>query len=150
MWLSINNSYECSIDGQIRNKKTQRILKTWLANGYVYGRIGGANSTKTGIHRVVASLFLPSPTDEKTEVDHIDRNKLNNHASNLRWVSRSVNQLNKNKTTKPHKNNKLGELYISKSGNSYLVKIKGVYHGCFNLLDEAIKYRDSVIECIKS
>lgn len=42
------------------------------------------------IHRVVAEAFIPNP-DNKPEVDHIDGNKHNNNADNLRWVTRSEN-----------------------------------------------------------
>ena len=54
-------------------------------NGKCYGKY---------IHRLVAEYFIPNPNNYD-EVDHIDRNKQNNHISNLRWCIRSMNKLNK-------------------------------------------------------
>jgi len=42
------------------------------------------------IHRIVAESFLPILSDSH-EVNHKDGNKLNNHVSNLEWVSRLDN-----------------------------------------------------------
>lgn len=44
------------------------------------------------VHRLVASLFIPNP-DKKTEVDHKDGNKENNHATNLQWVTHQENHV---------------------------------------------------------
>lgn len=38
------------------------------------------------VHRLVAEAFHQNP-DSKPEVDHIDRDRSNNFASNLRWAS---------------------------------------------------------------
>ena len=48
------------------------------------------------IHRLVATAWVhnPSPT-YFTWVDHIDKDTQNNHASNLRWISPSLNGLNR-------------------------------------------------------
>ena len=45
------------------------------------------------VHRLVALAFLPT-IEGKAFVDHIDRDKLNNNLSNLRWVTRSENHRN--------------------------------------------------------
>lgn len=45
------------------------------------------------VHRIVAFAFHPQPTPEHV-VDHIDTNRANNRAENLRWVTRVENVLN--------------------------------------------------------
>ena len=42
-------------------------------------------------HRLVAKYFISNP-DEKTEVNHIDGNKANNHVSNLEWSTLQENR----------------------------------------------------------
>ncbi|WP_395058266.1 HNH endonuclease [Flavobacterium sp.] len=44
-------------------------------------------------HRLVAIYFLEKPTENKNLVAHIDYDKLNNHHSNLKWMSREENTL---------------------------------------------------------
>ena len=45
------------------------------------------------ISRLIAEAFIPNP-ENKPYVDHIDTNKENNRADNLRWVSPSENSNN--------------------------------------------------------
>ena len=60
---------------------------------------------RTSIHREVAKAFLPNPNNYPV-VDHIDCDGLNNHVSNLRWCTRSSNNMNpisRQRQSKSHK-----------------------------------------------
>ena len=69
-------------------------LSTSLTNkGYKTCRSSVNNVRKhISIHRAVATLYVPNP-DNLPQVNHIDGDKLNNHYTNLEWVS---NRQNKN------------------------------------------------------
>ena len=108
--MRINDTYEITIDGEVLNNKTKRVLKTHLSGaGYKTLRLGVGKHHY--IHRLVANAYLPAPTEEDCVIDHIDRNKENNHASNLRWVSRSVNARNRGIEMKARKG-AVGEHHI--------------------------------------
>jgi hypothetical protein len=51
-----------------------------------------SKSNKLSIHRLVAILYVPNPNN-LPQVNHIDGNKLNNHYTNLEWLT---NQQNRN------------------------------------------------------
>lgn len=75
--------YEVS---NLGNVKCNGVLVEPIHKGYSH--IGGF-----AIHRAVAELFIPNP-ENKPCVDHIDTNKQNNRADNLRWVTPEENLLN--------------------------------------------------------
>lgn len=97
IWKTIieATNYEISNTGFVRNKKTQQILKGRLSkNGYfqVSIKIDIENKFMNRyIHRLVAQYFLDN-IENKREVNHKDGNKINNHFSNLEWVTSSENQ----------------------------------------------------------
>lgn len=68
-------------------------LKT-CKNGYISVCLYKDGKSKNPlVHRLVATAFIPNH-EHKPQIDHIDRNRSNNHVSNLRWCTRSENMLN--------------------------------------------------------
>ena len=67
-----------------------------IDNSCGYNRIR-INKKMTFRHRIIASCFLGLDIDDPTEIpDHIDRDKLNNSANNLRIVTGQQNTFNTN------------------------------------------------------
>lgn len=146
MWLSYNDTYEVSDEGEVRNKKTGRIKQPSLNNdGYLIIHMKCLKTCRT-IHRLVAERFLPAPTAEDMEVDHIDQDRLNNNASNLRWLTHSDNMQNKG----CYKSNTSGHKYIIiRPNNTYRVQIKRdktlLYNKTFKTLNEALEAKNEFI-----
>lgn len=91
VWLPIieyENIYDVSSFGRIRNRLRNRMMKqSKNVAGYMYvGLSKKGKQTRFYTSRLVATAFVPNPHEYKT-VDHIDRNRANNHVSNLKWAS---------------------------------------------------------------
>lgn len=63
-----------------------------LSTGYLRVTLRDAqgNRKRPRIHQLVAKAFIPNP-ENKPEIDHIDGNRQNNRADNLRWVTHEEN-----------------------------------------------------------
>jgi hypothetical protein len=88
-------NYSVSNLGRVRNDRTQRILRPKIDRwGYyqVCLQNGGKQSTKR-IHKLEMTAFVGD--SEGRQVNHKDRNSLNNHLSNLEYCSSSENQQNR-------------------------------------------------------
>ena len=60
-------------------------------DGYAYLNLYEENKAYLmKVHRLVAQAFIPNP-ENKTDVNHIDENKTNNHVSNLEWMTHKEN-----------------------------------------------------------
>lgn len=88
-------NYSVTEDAHIYNDTTNRELKgTYSSNEYHSVQLVIDGKPKTFMfHRLVAEAFCDNPNNY-TIVDHIDRNKRNDCASNLRWVDLSTNVKN--------------------------------------------------------
>ena len=93
--------YEITESGQIRSwsfgrtrrRSKPRALK-WRITPDGYAAVVLADGPRpvwnVSVHRLVALTFLPNPNN-LAQVNHKDSNKLNNHVSNLEWVSHADN-----------------------------------------------------------
>ena len=93
--LNFENDYEIlnQYPFTIRKKANHRVLKESLSNGYLVCTLNGKQYKK---HRLAALQFLPNPDPINNDViDHINRNRADNHLSNLRWCSSSDNMINR-------------------------------------------------------
>lgn len=119
--MKIFNDYEIDENGNVYSYKSNKYLTPQLDRyGYLYVTI---NSKHYKVHRLVAEAFLDNP-DNKPCVDHIDRNKLNNHYSNLRYVTPKENSNNENtinhlKIIGKRYKTEYGKQIINKSGKVF-------------------------------
>jgi hypothetical protein len=83
--------YYITEDGRIFRDGNE--LSTYTTNkGYKNYRGSIGNVRKhISIHRAVAELYIPNPNN-LPQVDHLDCNKLNNHYTNLEWVTNKENR----------------------------------------------------------
>lgn len=81
--------YSINEEGTVLNTKTGRVLLTDL-NNCGYRRVTlwseGQRRVRVMVHRLVALHYVDNP-DNKPMINHEDGNKINNHYSNLTWVT---------------------------------------------------------------
>jgi len=79
--------YEVSSSGAVRNSSTKKVLTDNPRGSYLRVQICKKHFA---VHRLVAIAFIPNPRG-LPEVDHVNRDKTDNSAANLRWVDHAVN-----------------------------------------------------------
>lgn len=91
-WKQIDDmDYDISNRARIKNRKTLQLLRT-KTNKDDRECINLTRETFSAfIHDLVATAFVPNP-ENLIEVDHIDKNKTNNNAENLRWITSQGNK----------------------------------------------------------
>lgn len=88
--------YRVSENGDVLSLYNNKLRKVGLNNSD-YKRINLSHGSKKDvekiyIHRLVATLFIENDNPNlKTDINHKDGNKLNNHYTNLEWVTKSDN-----------------------------------------------------------
>ena len=84
--------YAISDQGRVYSHKSDIFMKVSVNNcGYTQVCFSQNNKRSVfGIHTLIAQAFIPNPQNKK-EINHIDRNKLNNEISNLEWATKQEN-----------------------------------------------------------
>jgi len=78
-------NYLVTPEGKVYSLKSRMYLtETTCGNKYPRVSIG---KTKYFVHKLVGHAYLSPPSEEQTQVNHIDGNKSNNHVDNLEWVT---------------------------------------------------------------
>ena len=106
-----------------------------------YYAITGTGKDSRLLHRIITAC------PKGMEVDHIDRNGLNNQRSNLRVVTSSENKMNRGKT----KHNTSGYKGVRLNKGIWVAEIsinhKHIYLGSFNTKEEAaLAYNNGAIK----
>lgn len=139
---SLYREFWCGKDYNILKKYPETILTIWLDNGgYEYVTFTrNSKSKKFKVHRLVGEAFIPNP-ENKPQIDHIDTIRTNNKVENLRWVTRSENNLNPI-TLKRYSTTKMGDKNPFK-------KIKKKVFQIDNQTNEIVKIWDSAVDAAK-
>ena len=110
VWKDIpdyEGSYQVSNMGRVRSvdrvvtykdgrmgKFKGKALKPYLGKGYERVMLCNDNGlTNKAVHRLVLEAFKPHVNMNDLQVNHIDGDKLNNHLTNLEWVTARDNML---------------------------------------------------------
>lgn len=105
VWKDIDGfpNYQVSNLGNIKNRKTNRLLKPKIGRDGRYLSVYLCNNGKENtrrVHRLVAEAFLGKHPG--LMVNHMDGDKLNNRSDNLEWCTAKENNLHAIKTGLNH------------------------------------------------
>ena len=93
IWREVPNCkvrYQVSNYGRMKSfaydKKNGKILTCGIIHGFKLAQLStNSGARKVYLHKLVAEMWLPKPSEKHTIVTHLDGNLLNNQISNLEW-----------------------------------------------------------------
>jgi hypothetical protein len=127
-WRIINDfpNYSVSNFGNVMNTKTNRIMKLCVKGGYQH--ICLVNDVKKNtfkVHRLVALTFIEN-TENKPQVNHKDKNKLNNNVTNLEWNTHLENSQHKSIGLVYKSNKNIPILRLNKNNNEIVEEYNSI------------------------
>jgi|LauGreDrversion2_5_1035112.scaffolds.fasta_scaffold04422_2 hypothetical protein len=145
VWKQIDDydHYEVSSFGNIRNTKTGRVLKAAAKGGYYcVGLCKNGGSQTSAVHRLVAKAFLPNPED-KPQVNHKDKNGLNNSLDNLEWTTNRENSIHRSNGVQQTTNQNLEICKVDATTNEIIEQYSSIEDGARSiLLDGKYKFNN--------
>jgi uncharacterized protein (UPF0305 family) len=119
----------------VNNNKKSLIGKECgcVNNRYRYVKLG---TVRFAVHHVVWFIHKGVWPSKDKDLDHINKNKLDNRIENLREVTRSVNSLNNNAVN------------VSKNRYQYRVRIRGKHLGNYPTYEKAVAAAKQIKESI--
>ena len=93
-------NYEVSSFGNVRNILTNKNMRLCLKCGYNNICLTNSETRRCfKVHRLVALAFIENP-ENKSHVNHKDKNKINNCVYNLEWMTSKENNIHRCKDVK--------------------------------------------------
>jgi len=127
-WRIINefSNYSVSNLGNMKNNITGKIMKQNIKSGYYHIGLTNETSRKScKVHRLVALSFIEN-LENKSDVNHKDKNKLNNNISNLEWMTKRENNIHRCQGVKITCNKNKPILRINSDTNEILQKYNSI------------------------
>jgi len=141
------SAYECSTLGRIKHTRTNRIFTlNQIHRKYIQVNLisDDGDYKYLTLHRVIAKTFISNP-ENKSQVNHKDKNKCNNRVSNLEWMTpkENVRHSIQNRDINPA----IGRKYEKKlaSDDFVSVKIEGYEHYKINIEGEILSKTGRII-----
>lgn len=134
IWKKIEGyeNYEVSTFGNVRNITTNNLLRLSKKGNYYSIGLTDKNKNRKSfrVHRIVCMTFISNPHN-KPEVNHKDKNGLNNNVDNLEWNSHQENCIHRSKGIKKSNNRNI---------KIHKLNLKNEIIDTYNSMEEAAKW----------
>lgn len=144
-WKEIEgfSRYKVSNTGKVWDTKNNKEVAQVLAGvpQYYYVNINSDSGERKlkRVHRFVAEAFVEGKSEDYDIVDHIDRDKFNNHYTNLRWTDTSGNQRNTESSIF------IGEQHLKEFVQGYENPV-AAYSYIFRMHNEGVSIEEAVLK----